>query len=74
MNNLNIDLETRQIVSDRNSKTALDVSTDTRDKLMDRITHLELVVTTMGQKVDDLDRKYNLMLTARFDGKSTVVE
>lgn len=58
----------------RNAKAAVDSSKATRDELIVRIQKLEIVANQNIQKIMDLERKYNLMLSERFDGKSTVRE
>lgn len=58
----------------RNAKAAVDSSQATRDELIERIQKLEFVINDHTQRIMDLERKYNLMLSERFDGKSTVKE
>lgn len=60
-----------QELATRNSRAAVKKADDTRNELLDRINHLERLVVTDHQKLVELEKKYNLLLTARFDGRST---
>lgn len=55
-----------------NAKAAVSTAEQTRDELTDRIEHLEAALTAAIQKITDLDRKYNLLLTERFNTGPTV--
>lgn len=55
----------------RNAREAIRKSDATRDELLTRIMHLEGVVASQGAAIGQLELKYNIMLTERFDGKGT---
>lgn len=64
-------MKVHQEIATRNSKEAIAKSEKTRDELLDRINRLERLVTNQEQKITQMEQKYNLLLTARFDGRST---
>jgi len=55
----------------RNSREAIRKSDATRDELITRMTHLEGLVANLTSEVQHLHQKYNIMMSIRFDGKST---
>jgi len=65
------EIKLHQEIATKNSNTAMKVADDTRNELLKRMAHLEMVVATHEQQIVNLQQKYNIMLTARFDGKST---
>jgi hypothetical protein len=60
-----------QEVATRNSREAIRKADATRNELLGRITHLEALVANLTASVAQLEQKYNLLLTARFDGRAT---
>jgi len=60
-----------QEIATRNSRAAIDKAESTHDELLARIVHLDQMVAQMTVTVSQLEQKYNLLLTARFDGRAT---
>jgi hypothetical protein len=67
----NEETKLHQEIATRNSREAIRKSDATRDELLVRISHLEQIVSGLSFSVQHLEQKYNLLLSARFDGKST---
>jgi len=55
----------------RNAIAAVDRVELTRDELINRIVHLEGLVSNLGLKTLDLEQKYNILLAKNFNGGST---
>lgn len=55
-----------------NSKAAVQIAETTRQELTDRILRLETIVKVLTQRCDELNSKYNLLLTERFSTGPTV--
>lgn len=66
-----IDAQAHQELATRNSQAAVKTANATRNELLDRISRLEGVVAVLGQRLGDLEQKYNLLLTKNFNGGST---
>jgi hypothetical protein len=62
-----------QETATRNAQVAVKQSNDTRAELLNRMSHLEALVATQQSILDELQRKYNLLLTKQFNGGSTSV-
>jgi len=58
-------------IATRNSREAIRKSDATRDELLTRLIHLEGLVANLTSEIQHLHQKYNIMLSARFDGKGT---
>jgi predicted site-specific integrase-resolvase len=56
-----------QEIATHNSKAAVRVSSETKQELHKQVDRLNFMVNTLTQKVNDLDRKYNLLLSERFN-------
>lgn len=54
-------------VSVMNGEAAVRTAEQTRDELTERIVHLEQTANMLTQKCDELNRKYNLLLSERFN-------
>jgi porphobilinogen deaminase len=63
-----------QEIATHNSELALSNSEKTRNELLNRMAKIEMQVAMNTQALDQLFNKYNLLLTARFDGRSTAGE
>jgi len=63
--------KTHQEIATRNSREAIKKADATRDELLTKISHLENLVANLAAKTNELEQKYNMLLTARFDGKAT---
>ena len=66
------DIETQmakvhQEVATHNSRLATKMAIDTKDELGKEVDRLNTVTNTLTQKVMELDRKYNLLLSERFN-------
>lgn len=59
--------EASEKVVTMNSKAAVRTAEQTRDELTDRIVKLERTVNMLMQKSDELNKKYNLLLSERFN-------
>jgi uncharacterized protein Yka (UPF0111/DUF47 family) len=55
----------------RNSKEAVRSSNATRTELLARMSHFAHLLSNQQQKIDELERKYNLLITSRFNGGPT---
>jgi len=64
-------IKAHQEIATRNSREAIRKSEDTHSTLLSRIEHLDTLVANLATEVAQLQQKYNLLLTARFDGKGT---
>jgi hypothetical protein len=62
-----------QETATRNAQVAVKQSNDTREELLNRMIHLEALVTTQQSEIQQLHQKYNLLLTKQFNGGSTSV-
>ncbi len=60
-----------QELATQNAEAAVKMAGKTRDELLERVNHLDSVVINLTNRVIELDRKYMLLLTERFDGKGT---
>ena len=60
-----------QELATKNAQAAVKMAGLTRDELLERVDHLDAVVLDLTNRVIELDRKYALLLTERFDGKGT---
>ncbi len=58
----------------KNAQVAVDKAQSTREELLERIEFLEGKTATLDNQIQMLTQKMNLMIGARFDGKSTEVE
>lgn len=58
-------------LANRNSKVALKVVQETRDEMLDRMNKLEARVAAQSQEINILQHRYDLLLTANFNGGST---
>lgn len=56
-----------QEVATHNSKLAAKMAIDTKDELGKEVDRLNMVTNTLTQKVMELDRKYNLLLSKNFN-------
>jgi len=65
------EMKARQDISNRNAKEAVRKSDATRDELLTRLVHLDHLVANLTATVSQLEQKYNILLTKRFDGKGT---
>ena len=54
-------------VATMNAKAAVHTAESTRDELTDRIVALEHTAKTLTQGLDELQKKYNLLLSERFN-------
>ena len=61
-------------VATRNARAAVITAEKTRKDLLPMIEHLGRLVGTQAGQLSILERKYNLLLGSRFDGKSTSQE
>lgn len=59
--------EASEKVATMNSKAAVRTAEKTRDELTDRIVALERTANMLTQKCDELNKKYNLLLSERFN-------
>ena len=64
-------MKVHQELATRNAKMAVEKVEKTRDELLDRLNKLERLVANQQQQITQIEQKYNLLLTARFDGRST---
>ncbi len=64
-------IKAHQEIATRNAREAIRKAESTRDELLTRIIHIEATVASLGTSIVKLEQKYNIMLTARFDGKGT---
>ena len=64
-------IRAHQEIATRNSREAIRKSDATRDELITRMSHLEGLVANLTSEVQHLHQKYNVMMSARFDGKGT---
>lgn len=55
----------------KNSQAAVNTANDTNNRLTARIDALERLVIALQAEVAQMQGKYNLLLTARFNGGST---
>ncbi len=60
-----------QEVATRNAQVAVKQANDTRTEMFKRMLHLEAIVTNQQSEIQQLQQKYNLLLTQRFNGGST---
>lgn len=60
-----------QEIATHNSKAAVKLSIETKEKLAEQVDRLNFMVNTLTQQVQDLDRKYNLLLSERFNSGPT---
>lgn len=60
-----------QEIATRNSQTAVQISQETKTTTAERLDHMERLIMTLHEQLNNLDRKYNLLLTSRFNGGST---
>ncbi len=60
-----------QEVATRNAQVAVKQANDTRTELLTRLNNLEALVTNQQSEIFQLNQKYNLLLTNRFNGGST---
>ncbi len=60
-----------QEVATRNAQVAVKQANDTRTELLARLNNLEALVTNQQGEIHQLQQKYNLLLTQRFNGGST---
>ena len=68
MSDIDTDMaKVHQEIATHNSKVATDMSIATKAELIIQVDRLNLSVNTLTQKVQDLDRKYNLLLSERFN-------
>ena len=56
-----------QEVATHNSRLATKMAIDTKDALETQVDRLNIVTNTLTQKVQELDRKYNLLLSKNFN-------
>lgn len=56
-----------QEIATHNSQVAAEMSVKTRDELAIQVDRLNMSVNTLTQRVQELDRKYNLLLSERFN-------
>ena len=64
-------IKAHQEIATRNAREAIRKSDATRDEVLARVNHLDALVANLTFEVAQLQQKYNLLLTARFDGKGT---
>jgi len=60
-----------QKLATNNAKAAVATAEHTRDELLERMGVLEMQVSQLTQAVQNLDRKYNLLLSERFNNGPT---
>lgn len=60
-----------QEIATHNSQVAADMSVKTKEELAVQVDRLNGSLNTLTQRVQDLDRKYNLLLSQRFNGGPT---
>ncbi len=60
-----------QELATKNAEAAVKMAELTRNELLERVSHLDRAVLDLNGRVIELDRKYQLLLTDRFDGKAT---
>jgi len=65
------EIRAHQEVASRNAQTAIKVAESTKSDLSTKISHLGHLMAAQEQRIADLERKYVLLLTARFDGRAT---
>jgi cell division protein FtsB len=58
----------------RNSRTAVDLANKTREELTTKLLTLEKTVAQLVNQVSNLQQKYNLLLSNRFNKGSTTEE
>lgn len=58
-------------VATRNAQAALEVANNTKSELTMRVNALENLVTSLNGQIAQLQQKYNLLLSSRFNGGST---
>lgn len=57
--------------ADINAKTAISLSMETKTSTEERLDHMENVLNDLVFRINDLTRKYNLLMSQRFNGRST---
>jgi ABC-type Zn uptake system ZnuABC Zn-binding protein ZnuA len=60
-----------QEAATKNAREAIRKADATHAEMSARMTHLDHLVAQLSATVGELQQKYNLLLTARFDGKAT---
>ena len=66
-------IKLHQEVATKNSKTAIRMSKETREDLTEQMQQMNMMLNTLYQQVQQLEQKYNLLLTSSFKGGSTDV-
>lgn len=64
-------IQANQELATRNSKAAVDIANKTRNELTEKIIVLEKTVSQLVFQVSQLNQKYNLLLSNRFNNGST---
>lgn len=64
-------IQANQELATRNSKAAVEIASKTRNELTDKIVVLEKTVAQLVFQVSQLNQKYNLLLSNRFNNGST---
>ena len=64
-------IQANQELATRNSQAAVKTANQTRDELSAKILLLEKTVAQLVQQVSQLNQKYNLLLSNRFNKGST---
>jgi len=62
---------THQEIATRNARAAVQAAETTKAEMTVRLNHLEHLVAGQQVKLGELEQKYNLLLTKRFDGRAT---
>jgi len=65
------EIRAHQEIASRNAQAAIKLSEDTKTDLTDKVSHLGHIIADQEHRIAALEQKYVLLLTARFDGKST---
>jgi len=65
------EVRAHQEIATRNSRAAISKAESTHSELLERINRLDQLVAQMAATISQLEQKYNLLLSARFDGKAT---
>lgn len=60
-----------QEVATRNAQNAVKKVNQVEATVTERLNQLERLAVTQQQRLDDIERKYNLLLTKNFNGGST---
>ncbi len=64
-------VQANQELATRNSQAAVKTANETREQLMTKVQTLERTVSLLVTQVSQLNQKYNLLLSSRFNKGST---